>query len=662
MFAFLKGLVSPPELELNVNDHEELLRLILENANDLVAIVDFNGKRLYNNKSYLPILGNPTELKGTSSFEEIHPEDRQKIKQVFDETVRTGEGQKSSYRFVGANGSLRYIESQGRVVPAASRKGGKAIVIISRDVTERTVAEESLRNGERRFRAMIENISDAITLVARDGMVMYSSPAAKKIFSLSDESSHALSVFDMIHPDDYDFARSLFLEVAAEPQKTVTEQLRVKRADGTIGWVESVFTNLLNDTSVQAVVATFRDITDRKQLEDDLRQIQKMESIGRLAGGVAHDFNNILAIMMGYSAAIVRAKGDATKITEHVDVIQKAVQRGASLVRQLLMFARKSEAFFESVNINEVALDAVRMLEEMFPKTIRFSIHLDPELPHVHADPGQVHQTIVNLCVNARDAILDKPRGKAEGGMLSISTDCVTGEKLRTRFSGASEEQYVRLRVTDTGSGMNDITRARMFEPFFTTKANGKGTGLGLSVVFGIMQNHRGFIDVESASEKGSTFYVYFPASEIKQNSVTVENGVNEDELRGSETILVVEDELVLRTLLTSLLESYGYRVITAEDGLKAISVFEQHKHELALVISDLGLPGMSGYDSLQRLKAINGDVPLVLVSGFFDPEMQEEVAQAGIKAFIQKPFVPEKILKTIRQIINQYSLSAAVA
>ena len=662
MFAFLKGLGSAPEMELNVNDHEELLRLILENANDLVAIVDFNGKRLYNNKSYLPILGNPTELKGTSSFEEIHPEDQEKIKHVFDETVRTGLGQKSSYRFVGANGSLRYIESQGHVVPAASGKGGKAIVIISRDVTERTVAEESLRNGERRFRAMIENISDAITLVARDGTVTYSSPAAKKIFSLSDESSRAVTVFDVIHPDDCDFARSIFMDVVSEPQKTVTEQLRVKRADGSIGWVESVFTNLLNDTSVQAVVATFRDITDRKQLEDDLRQIQKMESIGRLAGGVAHDFNNILAIMMGYSAAILRAKGDSKKIIEHVDVIQKAVQRGASLVRQLLMFARKSEAFFESVNINEVMLDAVGMLEETFPKTIRFSINLDPELPHVHADPGQVHQTIMNLCVNARDAILDKPRGKAEGGMLSISTDFVTGEKLRTRFAGASEERYVRLRVTDTGSGMNDITRARMFEPFFTTKANGKGTGLGLSVVFGIMQNHRGFIDVESATEKGSTFYVYFPASEIKQNSVTVENGVNEDELRGSETILVVEDELVLRTLLTSLLESYGYRVITAEDGLKAISVFEQHKHELALVISDLGLPGMSGYDSLQRLKAINGDVPLVLVSGFFDPEMQEEVAQAGIKAFIQKPFVPGKILKTIRQIINQYSLSAEVA
>ncbi|HEY4611844.1 MAG TPA: PAS domain S-box protein, partial [Bacteroidota bacterium] len=515
-----------------VEDYEEIVRLILENASDLVAVVDFNGKRLYNNKSYQPILGDPNTLKGTNSFEDIHPEDREKIKSVFAETVRTGVGQQASYRFLRKDGSVRYIESQGYVLPGKNGNPAK-VILISRDITEQKVAEDSLKNGERRFRALIESSSDAITLVNRKGMITYASPAAENILSVPCDELASQRLVDLIHHDERDVVRSILEEVLTAPTKTATEQLRVKRQNGSTGWVECTLSNMLDDPSVNAIIATFRDITDRKQLEDDLRQIQRMESIGRLAGGVAHDFNNILAIILGYSSAIARAKEHPEKIPQHVDVIQKAAQRGASLVRQLLMFARKTEAIFEQVNVNEVILDAVQMLEETFPKTIRFSLELNTELPHVQADEGQVHQTMVNLCVNARDAIQESPKGKAEGGVLSITTDLVGAEKLRTRFSGVNEERYIRLRISDTGVGMNEVTRARMFEPFFTTKANGKGTGLGLSVVFGIVQNHRGFIDVESKPGSGTTFYLYFPVMAGEGETLTVESASQEEDLRG---------------------------------------------------------------------------------------------------------------------------------
>jgi signal transduction histidine kinase/ActR/RegA family two-component response regulator len=460
----------------------------------------------------------------------------------------------------------------------------------------------------------------------------------------------------LLYPaDSYLVAEALQKAIKSpDPNFSITQEARVYRDNGDLANV-TVMIKLLKDQSGRTykVYGANQDITERKRaeeskrgLEAQLQQAQKLESIGTLASGIAHDFNNILGIILGHSTLLERLRESPQMHAESVAAITKATQRGASLVKQLMLFARKAEPLLESVKVNNIIGELTRLLRETFPKTIIISTSLQHDLPAIVADSSQIHQVLLNLFVNARDAM-------QSSGTLSISTRTIDGKAVSSQFSKATARQYVQIEVTDTGIGMDEATRQRIFEPFFTTKGPGRGTGLGLSVVFGIVEHHSGFIDVRSKPGEGTSFTVYLPiterAPEIRQR---VSKSIEEIP-GGTETILVIEDEEMLRSLAKGILVSKGYKVLIAEDGMQGVEIYQSHQKEIAVVLSDVGLPLLSGQDVFKKIRAINPGAKIILASGYFDPETKSEMFNAGLKNFIQKPYMHDEVLKKIREAID---------
>jgi two-component system cell cycle sensor histidine kinase/response regulator CckA len=371
-----------------------------------------------------------------------------------------------------------------------------------------------------------------------------------------------------------------------------------------------------------------------------------MESVGTLAGGIAHDFNNILAIILAYATLIEPAVSESKNMRVAIDAIIKAVRRGTALVRQILTFARKAEYEIIALNVNGIVDEVTEMIRETFPRVITHVQELTTSLPSVHADHTQLHQVLLNLCVNARDAMPD-------GGVLTVRTSQVHGSVLRDRFIGVRASEYVSIEVQDTGIGMSPEIQQRVFEPFYTTKEKGKGTGLGLAVVFGIMQSHDGFIGVESELGKGTTFRVYLPVPS-KSAAPALERADESGDIRGgTETVLVVEDEALLMAVMRSTLMDKGYHVITATDGLQAVQLFAKHRDEIALVLTDIGLPQMSGSEEIVHIRELSPDVRIIVTTGYLDPVLESEMRKAGVVQFLVKPLGPSQILRTVREALD---------
>ncbi|HZY10972.1 MAG TPA: ATP-binding protein, partial [Bacteroidota bacterium] len=335
------------------------------------------------------------------------------------------------------------------------------------------------------------------------------------------------------------------------------------------------------------------------------------------------------------------------KIKQSLETIYKAAQRGSGLVKQILTFARKTDVQIETVEVNKMIEELGHLIQETFPKTITLITELNNNLPLITADHTQLHLALINLCVNARDAM-------PQGGSLKITTSIVIGDSIRKRFHDAKEDQYIRISVTDTGTGIDEATLNRIFEPFFTTKDIGKGTGLGLSVVYGIVEGHRGHIDVKSVVGKGTTFELFFPIPPEPLQLPTAQEQEETKDTRGTETILIVEDEEMLRDLLKGIIEDKGYHVLTAVDGEEAVEVYKKNQKDIALVISDMGLPKLGGWEVYHKMKEINPRVKSILASGYFDPKLKEEILKAGAKDFLQKPYQPDQILQRIRTVIDE--------
>ncbi len=390
-----------------------------------------------------------------------------------------------------------------------------------------------------------------------------------------------------------------------------------------------------------------RSISEREKLQEELLQAQKLESVGTLAGGVAHDFNNILNIIGGYTELIKRAGSDPIQLAKSAEVIHETINRGASLVRQLLSFVRKTGNKIEPLDLKEVLEKLYVILRETFPKEIQTSIHLNPGVHTVLADRNQLSQALLNLCVNARDAM-------PQGGKLELTTGFVLGSELSGRFKEARHDQrYALISVSDTGAGIPPGLINRIFDPFFTTKDIGHGTGLGLSVVYGIVANHAGFIDVISAPEQGSTFQVYLPlAQEPIVEGDTAANDEEHISVGNAETILLVEDEVKQVELMQTFLASHGYRVIAALDGLEAVETYLKRKNDIALVILDLGLPKLNGCEVLRKIKNINPAVRVILATGYMT-EDAEVFSEHGELTTITKPYQLDDVLRKVGTAID---------
>ena len=480
-----------------------------------------------------------------------------------------------------------------------------------------------------------------------DGQIVTCNPAVVSIFGFdSGEEVEGANFFSLLRNRQDGIE---LLEMVRHQGMVDRHELEMRQRNGdAVYLVARLIGNFANGELTDLHVYLFND-TKRKRLEQQLIQAQKMEGLGTLAGGIAHDFNNILAIILGYTNKLESAHAKPHEFPGAIKIIKEAVERGAALVQQLLTSARQTEARLSSVDLNALVRELERMLQATFPKTISFNLELEPDLPVITADKSQVHQVLLNLCVNARDAMPD-------GGTLTLATSITAGAELTEMFTGVTAESYACIRVRDTGIGMSRQVKSHIFEPFFTTKQRGKGTGLGLSVVYGVVNNHRGFVQVESEPGAGTSFIVYLPVKHVADEQLGPDRGTPRQNI--PQTIVLVEDEDILRELGVSILESEGFRVIAARDGIEAVALFETHSEEIGLVVCDLGLPRLGGRDAFLKMKESRPGVRAIVASGYLEPAIRSEMLKAGVIDTIQKPYDFNDLLAKIRSIIGAHSVA----
>jgi PAS domain S-box-containing protein len=570
----------------------------------------------------------------------VNPEDRASVVQ---QLLKEGAVRGFEFKMRRRSGEVRDVLASFELIELA---GENERVLISTfiDISERKSAEEALKKSEERYRNFFEDDLTGDFMSTPDGEIMSCNPAFARIFGFASVGEAMAYNANNLFPVPEE--RETFMRLLNHEKKLEYYEVEYLRRDGSpVYCVENavgIFDTSGNLTQIKGYIF---DESKRKSLEKQLIQAQKLESLGTLASGIAHDFNNILCIVLGYATLLTRQTSDPENMKLSIETVVKACRRGAALVNQLLTFARKAEPELTLVKLNDSVIEISKLLSETITKTIVINLDLEQELPAISADATQMHQVLLNLCVNARDAM-------PNGGTLTIATHLQQSDVVRKKFPNVAARQYVALIVRDAGVGMDEKTRSRIFEPFFTTKEIGKGTGLGLSVVFGIMESHKGYIAVDSEPGKGTTFYLYFPVPEsLEINQVKTE--IQKEIHGGGETILVVEDEEPMRVLLNIFLRSGGYTVLTAADGREAVDMYHKNRKDIKLVLADSGLPMLSGYDVFKKMKSENPELKFILASGFIQPQMKSDILKEGAKYFLQKPYTEAHVLRAVRNVLD---------
>jgi two-component system, cell cycle sensor histidine kinase and response regulator CckA len=639
-------------------EREGLFHLISENVADMIAIVDMDGKRVYNSSSYERVMGySPEELQASSAFEQmqIHPDDCERVKKAAEEAKRSGIGQTLEYRLRHKNGSWLVLESTSSVILNAKGVAEK-LVIVNRNVTERKETEEALRRSEAGFRSVVEDAPYGIYRSSATGQFLRVNPALKKM--LGYELPGDLLGNDLasdIFQDSGEYQR--LTEVLTRAREIKDVETEWKRKDGTPITVRFSGRSIPNGESGEpAYFEVFaEDVTEKRILERQLRMAQKMEAIGRLSGGIAHDFNNMLGVIIGYSGVLKKSLGGNPALLEHVIEIEKAGRRAASLTKQLLAFSRQQVLTPVVLNFNSLVTDMEKMLPRLLGEDVEVSLQLEAELGWVKADQSQIEQIIMNLAVNARDAM-------PTGGKLLIRTANVEFDQTYTRnHPGSKAGNYVMLAVSDTGMGMDAETLVHVFEPFFTTKELGKGTGLGLATVYGVVKQSDGYIWVVSAPDKGASFEIYLPrhVGEPIADEHWLDSG---GELRGSESILLVEDAEPLRKLAQTFLEAAGFRVWSAESGEEALKVASTLGGELDLLLTDVVMPGMNGRVLSERLLVKRPKVKVLYMSGYTDSFIAGHGVLNRGTHLLHKPFTEDELLLKVREVLDGGKLTPPVS
>ncbi|MDQ3744635.1 MAG: PAS domain S-box protein, partial [Acidobacteriota bacterium] len=598
-------------------------------------------------------------------LERIHPADRGRVNDAVQRALQPeGDGELHiEYRTSGSgDGVERWVESHGR----AFFEGGRAARLIGTvlDITERKRAESALRNAatvsERdraQLEAVIQAVADGIMVSDMAGNFILANEAEARILGYPSPAemkrniSYFAEVFELYNPDgqpvpfgDWPLAKVL------RGESFTDWELRGRRKDTGQEWFFSFSGEPVRDECGEQVLAVIvtRDVTGRKQLEEQFRQAQKMEAVGQLAGGVAHDFNNLLTAIMGYGDLSLRRLKEGDPLYRNVEEIRKAAERACALTRQLLAFSRKQVLQPKVLNLNSVVSDTEKMLRRLIREDVELITILRPTAGRISVDPGQLEQVVMNLVVNARDAM-------PEGGKLTVETAGVELDKgyAKTHF-GVSPGRYAVLTVSDTGVGMDRETQKHIFEPFFTTKEVGKGTGLGLSTVYGIIKQSGGNISVYSEPGVGTTFRIYLP--EVEGRAEAEEKGERVESPRGSETILLVEDEELVRSLTRDILQLSGYQVLEAASGDEALAVCEQFEGAIHLLLTDVIMPGMSGRAVAERLQAIRPALRVLYMSGYTDDALSQHGMLEPSVSLLEKPFSPDSLIYRVRAALDEKS------
>jgi len=543
------------------------------------------------------------------------------------------------------------LELFGRTITLRS---GKAWIISARDLSRQRQAEEALRSSEERFKRLVQNSSDIIAVMDEEGMITSISDSVEGVLGYQAEQVTGTKAFDIVHPGDRE--RTMVFFRNALNQKTGSihwAEYRLRHRNGNWTVVESVATNLLRDPVVRGIVLNVRDVTERKnaelekqKLQEQLQQAMKMEAVGRLAGGVAHDFNNLLTVITGYvELARVKLK-PLDPLYRTVEGIQKAAESAAALTRQLLAFSRRQIIEPKVVNLNDLIRSLAKMLTRVIGEDVELDTVLQEGLGSVEVDPGQFEQVLVNLSVNARDAMPD-------GGRLVVETsNCELDEEYCSRHPDVQPGRYVLLAVSDTGHGMSDDVKRHLFEPFFTTKHKGQGTGLGLATTFGIVKQAGGAIEAYSEVGRGTTFKIYLPSVQEEAAPLVTEAHAAEM-VKGKETILLVEDDENVRDVALNMLEHLGYRVLTAANGGEAFLLMEKHAADVAMLMTDVVMPGMNGRELAERLLKLKPALNVLFTSGYTENVIVHHGILESSLNFIGKPYTMQALARKIREVLG---------
>jgi two-component system cell cycle sensor histidine kinase/response regulator CckA len=502
------------------------------------------------------------------------------------------------------------------------------------------------------FRLITENAADMIAVVDGNGNRVYNSPAYQKLLGYSLEELQSTPTLEQVHPDDQQLVREAAIQARTEGIGRQIEY-RMRHKNGTWRILESTASAVRSGGGkIEHLVIVNRDITDRRRLEEQFRQAQKMDAIGRLSGGIAHDFNNLLGVIIGYTEILQENTEESDPDRSCVDEILRAGQRAASLTRQLLAFSRQQVLEPKVLDLNDVISDMEKMLRRLIGEDIELTTVLHPTLGNVRADQGQFEQVILNVAVNARDAM-------PHGGKFTITTEnVIMGEAEIRRYSYPFRPgHYVLLTVSDTGTGMDLGTQARIFEPFYTTKEKGKGTGLGLATVYGVVKQSDGYIEVHSEVGAGTTFKIYLPIVEAHVEPESSQPALISS-LQGHETILLVEDDDVLRILARNMLLRFGYTVLEASNGADACDLARKRVDPIHLLLTDVVMPGMNGRELGERLEQERPDLKVVYMSGYTGQGVGQGMLPSGCN-FIAKPFHRENLARKLREALGTTSESS---
>jgi two-component system, cell cycle sensor histidine kinase and response regulator CckA len=634
-------------LYTQVQKAEENYRSIFENAVEGIFQSTPAGRFLTVNPAMARILGydSPEEVvedvADISNQIYVHPEDR-----VKSNALEKDQGFLHGFEFEAyrKNGERIWLSLNRRVIRDENgieiyREGSVE------NISERKRSEEELSKSEERYRDLVENAHDIIYSQDLEGNYTSMNQAGAQITGYTHAEALALNITQTVAPEFLARAREMLTAKLAGERVTAYE-MDIIAKDGHRITVEANTKLVYHDGVAIGIQGIARDVTERKLLEEQLRQSQKMEAIGQLAGGVAHDFNNLLTAINGYSSLALQRLEDGHPIRSYLEEVKKAGDRAANLTRQLLAFGRKQILQPVAVNLNDVVTDLNKMLRRLIGEDIELMAKLDPALKRIKADPGQIEQVLVNLVVNARDAM-------PEGGKLTIETARVElDQEYANTHVGVAPGGYVMLAVSDTGTGMDEAIQARIFDPFFTTKEKGKGTGLGLSTVYGIVKQSGGSIWVYSEPGHGTTFKVYLPqvvAAPQKTETAVVELAPS----GGVETILLVEDEDVVRGLAAKILEQSGYKVLAASRGAEAIQMCRQRTEPIHLLLTDVVMPETSGKEVADRMTELLPGLRVLYMSGYTDEAIVHHGVLDSNVEFIQKPFTPFALVRKVREVLD---------
>jgi len=511
---------------------------------------------------------------------------------------------------------------------------------------QRRRAEEALKTSEERFRALVEHSSDALILVDAQGRVQYMTPTSQRALGWTLDEITGRSIFDVLHADDRGQLAGAMTDTLAGPGQSLKLEFRLKHADGTFKTMDAIAINHLAEPSVKAIVINARDITERRRLEDELGHAQKMDAVGQLAGGLAHDFTNLLTAILGYCELVLADVPKDDPKRHDLEEIRAAGERAASLTRQLLAFARRQVLQLQVLDLNGLVRQMERLLRRLLTPQIELVTELALDLARVNADPSAIEQSLVALAVYARDAM-------PGGGRMTIATSNVAFDNAEgLPQTTMSPGKYVLLAVRDTGAGMDAATRERVFEPFFTKGDQPASGGLGLATVYGIVKQHGGFIAVDSELGAGSLFSIYLPAADTApgaQDTVRREAGAAVD---GWETVLIVEHDDAVRALAREVLRRQGYAVIEARHGIDALRLAERHRDPIHLLVTDLLTPHLGGRDIALRLTTARPRMKVLFLSGDASEDAPTDELPRG--AFLHKPFTPEALARKVRTLLDR--------